>query len=78
MKMDRYTKAMLTLLVMGIWGFLIAPLLHGQPTQAQAGIRWQYTVSDDNTFTNINKYGAQGWEAFAIAADGRVVFKRRR
>jgi hypothetical protein len=80
-KSDRFTKILLCLLVVGVWGLLMAPLFRMQPVEAQgrtSSVKWEYNISDDGTVGNWNKYGNQGWEAVGYIGGGQMIFKRRR
>ena len=80
---DRDTKALLLLLVIGLWGLLLRPFIEPTPAQAKGAapaVRWSYFITQGGgtPVEEMNTLGAQGWEAVAVNFSGQVLFKRRR
>ncbi|MBC8138377.1 MAG: hypothetical protein H8F28_21065 [Fibrella sp.] len=45
---DRYTKVMLTLLVIGIWAMLLRPFFQPTPAIAQSGVKYGVYAQENN------------------------------
>ncbi len=81
-KTDRLTKTLLALLVLGVWGLLLRPLVPVTPAEAQSGGRtkWEYVVPDMDGSLNgaiaaCNRMGKEGWE-LAVVSGHAFYFKR--
>ena len=85
---NRFSKTLLVLLVIGIWGLLLLPL--ATPVVAQSSRpKWEYETeifkgfNDEDIISQtrleqlLRKVGAEGWEIGEIK-DNYLIFKRRR
>ena len=73
-KTARFTKTLLLLLVLGVWGLLVRPFVPMSPVEAQAKTvpraKWEYLISASNKSADFNALGKQGWELVAVGAVG--------
>ena len=75
---DRFSKVLLTLLVIGVWGLLLRPAFQATPAEAQSRakpVRWEYLRAEFNR--DLNSLGKQGWEAVLVIPGGDLLLKRR-
>jgi cell division protein FtsL len=87
-RLDRFTKVLLTLLVVGVYSLLLASIFQGQPVAAKVTpnvVKWEYKIEEvrpDGSPIKINVLGKEGWEMLAATADAKnqyllLYFKRR-
>ena len=48
MKTDKYTKFLLTMIMLGMWTMILKPMFSPAPAQAQAGKRYEFLVESNN------------------------------
>ncbi len=77
---DWFSKVLLTLLVIGVWGLLLRPAFQASPAKAQTRartqpVRWEYLRAEFNR--DLNGLGKQGWEAVLVIPGGDLLLKRR-
>jgi hypothetical protein len=89
-RLDRFTKAILTLLVVGVWGLLLSFVFQGQPVAAQGNannvVKWEYDWDvlgwrNKEHYAKATKRGENGWEMFAVTdatSEQTTYFYRRR
>jgi hypothetical protein len=86
-RLDRFTKAMLVLLVVGVYGLLLSLIFQGQPVVAQGTdnvVKWEYNWLENGRIEGgkrMDELGKKGWEMFAATVDynnnGVQYYKRR-
>ena len=78
--LDRGIRALLVLLVIGVWGLLFAPLFTGHTVEAQTRkyiTRWEYTICSSNKVSEWNRFGDEGWEAISVDVNGTQLLMKR-
>jgi hypothetical protein len=76
-RLDRFTKAMLVLLVVGVYSLLLSLVFQGQPVVAQGtanAVKWEYSWTNNGKLDNgraMDELGKQGWEMVAATYDSR-------
>ncbi|GJD22871.1 hypothetical protein RIVM261_078270 [Rivularia sp. IAM M-261] len=80
-KLDRFTKILLTFLVVGVWGLLLSPLIHPQPAVAQDKEQWEFAWVVTENVSKMEKLREDGWQIVAARTqtngDGVIYFQRR-
>lgn len=66
MKLDRFTKVLLTLLVIGVWGSLLRPFFNVPAANAQSSARKRYVLATQGTFGEV-QFGGDGAKALSAS-----------
>jgi hypothetical protein len=77
MKLDRYTKTVLTVIagLLALW--VLRPTLTGTPSYAANPIQYKVVESlRGSPETTLNQHGKEGWELVWVYPTGIHVFKR--
>jgi hypothetical protein len=85
-RLDRFTKAMLVLLVVGVYGLLLSLIFQGQPVVAQGNTslaKWEYnwTMNEQrDKGKRMDELGKLGWEMVAAAStdNNSIQYYKRR
>ena len=80
MRIDGYTRALLTAIALALTVLAVRPLLAPAPSYAARAIEYRIISVPDSTRNNVlleklNSLGKDGWEAILFVGDG-VVMKR--
>ena len=66
-RLDRTTRGLLLLLVLGVWGLLLKPLFTPAPAHAQSGGKYQHSFTKEGiTARELDEYGRVDWEVVAF------------
>ena len=82
--LSRATKALLALLVIGVWGLLLTLLFQERSVEAQGKpkeqvTKWEYAVAAETVSTKtLNSLGNEGWELVTVSPTSQAVLKCRR
>ena len=74
-KIDRLTRGMLVLLIIGVWGLLLRPAFSPTPAYARQRASWEYKTVQTYALSELNAAAKEGWEAFQMNND--VILLRR-
>ena len=66
-RMDRTTRGLLLLLVIGVWGLLLKPVFTPAPAHAGAGGKYLHAFTKDGiSARELDEYGKADWEVVSF------------